>query len=94
MDYLEYHHPELAKSLGSRNQSFDKWADVYSAIKRYVPNLDSRKEIKKAEQNMQKPQSGAATATPSPGSNKDWKDQELRRQANWERMQRVLKGLN
>lgn len=95
LDYLEYHHPELAKSLGRIPQGFDKWADIYSAIKRYVPNPDSSRDAKKADKNLQKPQSLSHASLSSSGTTMTpTRLTEQRRKENWERMQRTLKGLN
>lgn len=95
LDYLEYHHPELARSLGSRPQSFEKWADIYNAVKRYIPNPDAKKDIAKAEKNLQKPQSmsGTGMATGPSGMQPSRLDRD-RKQANWERMQKALKGIS
>lgn len=95
LDYLEFHHPELAKSLATRNQSFDKWADIYSAIKRYIPNPDSSIDAKRADKNLQKPQSLSHSVLPAGGSQmSSARLTEDRQKANWERMQRTLKGLS
>lgn len=95
LDYLEFHHPELAKSLATRNQSFDKWADIYSAIKRYIPNPDSSRDAKKADKNLQKPQSLSHSVLNTGGSQmSSARLTEDRQKANWERMQRTLKGLS
>lgn len=95
LDYLEYHHPELAKSLGSQPQSFDKWNDIYNAIKRYVPNIDARKEQVRAENNLNKPQSISSTlASPGSSAMPVSRLDDSRKAANWERMQKLLKGLN
>ena len=95
LDYLEYHHPELAKSLGRVPQGFDKWADIYSAIKRYLPNPDSSRDAKKADKNLQKPQSLSHSSLSSEGTNMTTtRLTEQRRKENWERMQRTLKGLS
>lgn len=95
LDYLEYHHPHLAKALGKQPDSFDKWADIYEAIKKYVPNTDATHDMKKIEKNLTKPgsisTSGTAQGTgamPSPRLTEE------RMRANYERMQRVMKGVN
>lgn len=95
LDYLEFHHPELAKSLSRVPQSFDKWADVYSAIKRYVPNPNSSSDVKRADRNLQKPQSLSHTSLSDPGTSPMGARRldEKTKAANWERMQRTLKGL-
>jgi hypothetical protein len=95
LDYLEYHHPELAKSLGRLPQSFEKWNDIYNAIKRYVPNLDSRKEIAKAEANFNKPQSISSPGlTQSGNAMPSQKLDDKRKAENYARMQKVIRGLS
>lgn len=95
LDYLEFHHPEVSKSLGRMTDGFDKWADIYSAIKRYIPNPESSKDAKKAEKNLQKPQSLSHSMTPNGTSNMTPAIlTEQRRKDNWDRMQRTLKGLS
>lgn len=96
LDYLEYHHPELAKSLAQRPESFDKWADIYNAVKRYIPNPDATKDMKKAEKNLQKPQSLSNSGL-APSGNAGTSSAiltEKKRAENWDRMQRTLKGLS
>lgn len=94
LDYLDYHHPELAKSLGKQPESFDKWNDIYNAIKRYVPNPDSRKEQVKAEANFTKPQSISSPSISNPGHAVGSHIlSEDRRAANWARMQKSMKGV-
>lgn len=93
-DYLQYHFPEVAVAFKHMPQGYEKWAAIYQAVKRFVPNNDSRKDQKKAEQNMQKPMSMSSPQvsttgqTPSP-----IRLDEARKAANWERMQRARNGL-
>lgn len=94
LDYLEFHHPELASALGKRPDSYDKWADIYKAVKRYIPNTNVANQQKKAEANMAKPQAfNAGMTTPGdkvPAIRLD----EARKAANWERMQKQLRSMN
>lgn len=95
LDYLEYHHPELAQSLGSQPDSIDKWNKIYNSVKRYVPNLDMRKEQAKAEANFKKPQSLSTPGTTQggnamPSSRLD----DSKKAENWARMQKALKGIS
>jgi len=95
LDYLEYHHPELAKSFVHRKEGFEKWSDIYNAVKRYVPNTNSQRDAQRAEKNLAKPQSlshSTIAATGPAGSNYQLTEQ--RRKENWSRMQRTLKGLS
>ncbi len=95
LDYLEYHHPELARSLGSRPDSFEKWNDIYNAVKRYIPNTETKREQARAESNFNKPQSLSSPGVTQggnamPGARLD----EARKAENWARMQKSLKGLS
>lgn len=88
LDYLEYHHPELSRSLGSRPQSLEKWHDIYNAVLRYIPNTNAKKDQQKAMANFQKPQSISSPNVTQPGNSiSSAKDVEARRAANWQRMQ-------
>jgi len=95
LDYLEYHHPELAKSFAHRKDGFEKWSDIYNAVKRYIPNNNSQRDAQKAEKNLQKPQAlshSTLSSTGPTGSSTQLTEQ--RRAENWARMQKTLKGLN
>lgn len=93
LDYLEYHHPEVAKSLRLRNNDFEKWADVYKAVKRYIPNPQSKQEEAKIQKNTLKPQSMSVSGVTSTGDVPPRESNEKRREENWARMQRVMKGI-
>ena len=93
LDYLEYHHPELAKSLEELPDSYNKWDRVYKAVKRYVPNPDSTKQQARADNNATKPRS----VSNMPNASRDEAPRQLdadRKKANFERMQRQMKGLS
>ena len=95
LDYLEYHHPELAKSLGRLPQSFEKWNDIYKAVKRYVPNPDSKRDVAKAQSNLNKPQSLSSPGMTQSGNAMPASRLDDKRKAeNYARMQKILKGLN
>ena len=95
LDYLEYHHPELARSLGSKQQSLEKWTDIYKAIKRYIPNVDTRKEQARADANFKKPQSlSSAGVTQGGNAMPASRLDDAKKAENWARMQRVMKGLS
>lgn len=94
LDYLEFHHPELSKSLSKTADGFDKWADIYNAVKRYIPNPKSSSDSKRADRNLQKPQSFQNSGLTPPEGQSSARLEEKRRAENWERMQRTLKGLN
>lgn len=92
LDYVEYHYPEVANAFNGRPDSYDKWVDIYKAVKRFVPNSDSTKDAAKAERNFQKPQSMAVPGTTPTGDSAPQKLDDKRRADNWARMQRVMKG--
>lgn len=92
LDYLEYHYPEIAAPFKYMPDGFDKWSSVYKAVKRLVPNIDSKKEQKKAEKNFNKPQSMAVAGVTQTGDSAPIQLDDKKRADNWARMQRVMKG--
>lgn len=95
LDYLEYHHPEVAKAFSYMPEGYEKWEAIYRATKKYVPNLDAKREMAKVEKNLSKPGSISSTGTTQPqGTPQPARLTEAQRKANWERMQRTLKGLS
>ena len=92
LDYLEYHYPEIASAFRHAPEGFEKWSSVYKAVKRFVPNIESKKEQKKAEQNFNKPQSMSIPGMTPTGDTAPVQLDDKRRQENWLRMQRVMKG--
>ncbi len=93
LDYLEYHYPEVANAFKYAPDGYDKWANIYKAVKRFVPNTDSQRETKKAEGNFNKPQSMAVAGSTPTGDTAPVYVDDKRRADNWARMQRVLKGV-
>jgi hypothetical protein len=94
LDYLEFHHPELARSMGALPDSIDKWSIIYNAVKRYIPNTNAGREQAVAERNLSKPQSFTGTTTPNGETLPAMRLDESRKAANWARMQQALKGIN
>lgn len=92
LDYLEYHYPEVSAPYKHLPDTFEKWAAIYKAVKRFVPNPDSRKDTTKAEKNFNKPQSMSVGGTTKTGDTAPMALDDKRRQDNWARMQRVLRG--
>lgn len=92
LDYLEYHYPEVAAPYKHLPDSYDKWAAIYKAVKRFVPNPDSGKDQRKAEKNFNKPQSMAVAGNTQTTDSAPIMLDEKRRQDNWARMQRIMKG--
>lgn len=96
LDYLDYHYPEVSRPLQRLQDGFDKWSDIYKAVKKFVPNNStSKKEAAKAEANFNKPKSISSTGITQPGEAVgNARLTEERRAANWDRMQKILKGVS
>jgi hypothetical protein len=92
LDYLEYHYPEVASAFKYMPDGFDKWASIYKAVKRFVPNTDSKREQAKAEKNFNKPQSMASAGVAQTGDSAPIMLDDKKRADNWSRMQKVMKG--
>lgn len=93
LDYLEYHYPEVAKAFQYMPDGFDKWASVYQAVKRFVPQ-DSKQDAQRIEQNNLKPKTTAPVLTDTKPVGSPWILTEERKRANWERMMRERKSLS
>jgi hypothetical protein len=95
LDYLDFHYPEVSKPLQRLQEGFDKWADIYRAVKKFVPNLDSKQDMQRAEKNLAKPGSVSTTgAVQGSGAMPSARLTEERKAQNWARMERDRKGLN
>ncbi len=92
LDYLEYHYPEVAEAFKHAPDGFDKWSAVYKAVKRFVPNTDSKKDQKKSDNNMAKPQSMSSPGVAQTGDTAPMQLDDKRRADNWSRMQRVMRS--
>lgn len=92
LDYLEYHYPEIAGAFKNAPDNFDKWSNVYKAVKRFLPNAANIKDQKKAERNFNKPQSMAVGGVTQTGDTAPMMLDDKRRADNWSRMQKVMKG--
>lgn len=94
-DYLDYHYPEISRPLSRLPDNYDKWSDIYHAIKKFVPNnTNAKKEAARADINAIKPRSismqGLTQSQPAPGSHILTEE---RKAANWARMQQTRKGV-
>ncbi len=95
LDYLEFHYPEVATPYKHMPEGFEKWASIYKAVKKFVPNPDSKKDVKKAEANLKRPQSISSPGmTESGQAMPAARLDEARKAENWARMQKTLKGLS
>ena len=93
LDYIEYHYPEITSAFKHMPDGFDKWSSIYKAVKRFIPNPESKKDQLRAEKNLTKPQAMAAPGATSTGDAPPHQLDERKRADNWKRMQRVMKGL-
>lgn len=91
LDYMEFHHPEIAKAFQHMPDSFDKWASVYTAVKKLVPNPNSKKDEKRIDQNLSKPQSMSIPGITQTGDSAPNYLDDAKKKANWERMVKVRK---
>lgn len=95
LDYLEYHYPEVTRPLRRHAEGYDKWSDIYHAVKKFVPNsTTARKEAAKAEANFSKPKSISSTGLTQNTQTSNMQLSEDRKAANWARMQQVMKGVS
>lgn len=92
MDYLQYHYPEVAAGYKHAPDTFETWANIYKAMKKFVPNPDSGRDQKRIEKNLAKPQSMSIPGSTQTGDHAPTELSEKRRQDNWARMQRTIKG--
>jgi len=96
LDYLDFHYPEISRPLQRLGDGYDKWHDIYYAVKKLIPgHSTARKDASMAESNSMKPRSSSTANLSPPGeiTRQTWQDQEQRRAENWARMQRTLKGV-
>jgi hypothetical protein len=97
LDYLDYHFPELSRPLQRLPEGYEKWYDIYHAVKKFIPNQNSAKrDSARAEANSNKPKSMSTTQLSQPGqaSTSSYQEVEQRRAENWSRMQRMIKSTN
>lgn len=96
LDYLEYHYPEVARAFQNLPNNYQKWEDVYKSVKRFVPNAATgKKDAARAEANLMRPKSISsigATQTKDDAGSQNLSDD--RKRANWERMQKTLRGVS
>lgn len=92
IDYLQFHYPEIHAAFDKLPRNYDTWSDVYKTIKKLIPNPHSGKDQRKAEKNFTKPQSMAAPGVTSTTDSVPVMLDDKRREANWQRMQKVMKG--
>jgi hypothetical protein len=96
LDYLDYHYPEVSRPLQRLPEGYDKWSDIYKAVKKFVPNnMTAKKEAAKADANFNKPKSMSSTGMTQTGEVVGGaRLTEEKRAENWARMQKILKGVS
>ena len=92
VDYLEFHHPEIASAFNHMPDSLEKWSAIYKTIKKFVPNTSPDSNRAKIEKNLSKPQAMATSGVAQTGDVAPMQVDERRKADNWARMQRVMRG--
>ncbi len=96
LDYLEYHYPEIARPLKRLGDGYDKWADTYLAIKKFVPNAtNAKKEALRADQNLSKPKSSSSISVgPNQAAARESvTSAEARRMHRWNEMKKIMSSV-
>lgn len=95
LDYFEFHHPEIARGYALAPESEAKWAGIYAAVKKYVPNtMNAQRDANRVEQNLNKPQSLSKTGAAVGGHAMPAAElTEQRKAENWKRMQKILNSV-
>lgn len=93
IDRFEFDHPEIAAAFEAMPDGINKWSNVYKAIKKFIPNPKSNIDQKKAEKNFVKPQSMSVGGSTQTGDQAPQMLDSKKRADNWNRMQRVMKGV-
>lgn len=96
LDYLEYHHPEIATPYKYMPEGYEKWSAIYKAAKKYVPNTETKREIARMNDNLSKPASISSPGTTQPASTGKPAHilTEQQKMRNWERMTERMKGIS
>lgn len=96
LDYLDFHYPEVSRPLQRLQDGYDKWSDIYLAVKKFVPNqAHVKKDSMRAEQNQMKPRSISSDNVIQPHEQKGAVFlSEDRKAANWQRMQKTMNQMS
>lgn len=96
-NYLEYHYPEVYRTLLRQPENFETCADIYKVVKKLIPNAGgAKKEAAKAEINQNKPRSISSAGITQPGESTNrssMQEIESRRAARYQEMQKILKSV-
>lgn len=92
LDYLDFHEPDISKTLQSAKNDINKWSAIYKLAKRMIPNPMSKKEELKIEKNLAKPKSLSIPGLTQTGDSVVRNElTEERKRDNWARMQKARK---
>lgn len=94
LDYLEYHFKEVAEPYKYMPESYKKWELLYQAIKKHIPDAAQKKRYEElAKKNLSAPQSSSVSTVASKATSHSHIMSQSQKDANWDRMQRRMKGL-
>jgi hypothetical protein len=97
LDYLDYHYPEVSRPLKRLPDDFDKWSDIYKALKKFIPNsTSSKKEAAKADANFAKPKSmSTMNETPRGEGRSNFNMQDIadKRAARYAEMKKIINSV-
>lgn len=93
--YLEYHHPEILRTILRAKEDFESCSDSYHLVKKLIPGLqESKKDEAKTQANLLKPKSASSPSITDSGKpSHPFQISEERKAANWERMQKELRNI-
>lgn len=92
LDYLEYHHPEIAAPFKDLPDGYNKWKNIYAVLKKMIPNPTSTKDEARMDRNLAKPKSISTPGLPTGGEGAPSLIDDARKMNNWKRMQQVMRG--
>jgi hypothetical protein len=93
LDYLEYHHPEIAVAYNNIPDGYDKWHNLYKIVKKFVPNSkNAQRDKQRIENNLNKPQSMSAPGLTSTGDSAPQMLSEQKKKQNWDNMMKRMRG--
>ena len=93
LDYLEYHHPEIALAFSQMPESYEKWSSIYKAVKKLVPFSEKNKDQSRMDKNLLKPQASSPSVADPSESQSGWRLTEQKRMDNWRRMQQDMRSM-
>ncbi len=93
--YLEYHHPEILRTILRAQENFESCSDTYHLVKKLIPGLqEAKKDQAKTQANLLKPKSASSPSITDSGQQiHPFILSEERKAANYARMQKELRSL-